>query len=258
MKKVLSLIFVISILLSLFTIRISAEEPYRVLYKNEEITDIEGLSRLYHYRKNASQAPVVGNMAAALSDQPDGEDTKIMVDQILECRQYKDGHTEYEAVVTGISAVEDGVLLSSETLLDNIVKGAYKGAVAVSFTGKFVFYIYSGDIYFKFISVSTKLNNKGSSDVVNIFQRMNVQYDFGATLVVDKYDTYNAVRIGDTNTIYDNGTSKYIPVNRYLATVNSGCLVYINCAASDKNSPAMEIMLTQNDYADYIFAKYCS
>lgn len=76
---------------------------------------------------------------------------------------------------------KDGVLLSSKTHLDNIVKGAYKGVVAVSFTGKFVFYMYSGDIYFKFISASTKLNNRGSSDVVNILQRMNVEYDVRVT-----------------------------------------------------------------------------
>lgn len=118
--------------------------------------------------------------------------------------------------------------------------------------------MYSGDIYFKFISISTKLNNKGSSDIVNIFQRMQVEYDFGATQVIDKTGTYNAVQIGNTKTIYDEGTSKYIAVNRFPATVNSGCQVYINCAASDKNSPAMEIMLTQNDYADYIFDKYYS
>lgn len=170
-------------------------------------------------------------MELALSDLPatisdDGitplriaDDDELTVDQLLERREYRDGHVEEDRASTNLAIVdENGVKATRETIYNGNVSGSGNGDNTVLKATLYYSFYYgnndmTGTLYVKTSKTIGQVLASNLS-IIPTVEVMCVGYmDFGAREWVDEL-TFRNVRVGQSCTV--NSTMKtYFPANLY-------------------------------------------
>ena len=78
-------------------------------------------SQMYCWKRKSALFPTTGISATEMvGKQTEKNNASICVEQVLECREYKDGKREYEVAVTQLAAYENGKALSVEATVDTL------------------------------------------------------------------------------------------------------------------------------------------
>ena len=256
MRKLLSILLATALCFSVLSFHgtVSAGETYRVLYRNEEVTDRQKLIEMYRWQKRACDFPVTGERALALaSEKTTEDDTQISVQQVLECREYQDGVKEYETAFTGLTAYENGTALTAAQTIDTMSKSYSYNLLYVTMSGKIIYYISGGDFYTNLLSVSACVNNKSAADTVNLKLAFTIAAGFGSE--GDWYDhdeIYSAVS-GKTYTLYNQTGSTPVAVTRYQNVMEFGCYVFLNSPITEDGGYEMKFFTVQ--ICEYIQSK---
>lgn len=238
MKKIVSIFLVLTFLFTgmIFPNTASAENEYKVLFKNEEVTDTQGLLNLYQAQKRIkTYNTLMGNENLPLTE-TEKDPNQITVGQVLEAREYTDGRKEYTAAVSGISAIKDGNLLSAAEIYNEALqKSGQSGSVVVR-SKVYVTFYYQDGLFVRLDKVSATLTNKGTLDFVNARLVYGVILDFGVIAERDEKDVGMAL-----NTEYSLPNSKYpkyIRIDHFPADqMSGGCDIYINRPVEGENVP---------------------
>ena len=215
----------------------SAENEYKVLFKNEEVTDTQGLLNLYQAQKRIkTYNTLMGNENLPLTE-TEKDPNQITVGQVLEAREYTDGRKEYTAAVSGISAIKDGNLLSAaEIYNETFQESGQSGSVVVRLKAYVTFY-YQDGLFVRLDKVSATLTNKGFSDYVNMRLVYGVILDFGYYTYNDER-TLNGMMLNNEYSLPNSKYPKYIRIDHFPADqMSGGCDIYINRPVEGENVP---------------------
>ena len=230
MKKIVSILLVVTCLFTamIFPNTASAENEYKILFKNEEVTDTEGLLNLYKAQERVKTYNALMENENLPLTETEVEPNQITVGQILEAREYNDGRKEYTAAVTGISAIKDGKLLTAAEIYDEALQeSGQSGSVVVRLKAYVTFY-YEYGMYVRLDKVSVTLTNKGFSDYVNAKLVYGVMLDFGYYTYGDER-TLNGMMLNNEYSLINSAYPQYIRIDHFPPDqMSGGCDVYIN------------------------------
>lgn len=211
----------------------SAENEYKILFKNEEVTDTEGLLNLYKAQERVKTYNALMENENLPLTETEEDPNQITVGQILEAREYNDGRKEYTAAVTGISAIKDGKLLTAAEIYNEAFQESGQlGSVSVRLKVYVTFY-YEYGMYVRLNKISATLTSKGTLDFVNARLLYGIMLDFG-------YYNYEEERISklDLNTeltLYNSKYYQYFRIDHFPPDqMSGGCDIYINRSVEGK------------------------
>ena len=231
MKKqnILLIFLIVCVFISSSHMVSSAEEPYRILYQSEEITDTTRLIEMYCWKRKSALFPTTGISATEMvGKQTEKNNASICVEQVLECREYKDGKREYEVAVMQLAAYENGKALSVETTVDTLNRSYSNNLLYVTMSGKIVYYIENSDYYVQLLSVSSVVNNKSVADSVSLKLAFTIAAGFGGEGEWnDSTSVFPAVQ-GETYVLYNSKGAPPVAVTRYQNVMEFGCYVFLN------------------------------
>lgn len=209
---------------------VTAKEEYDILFKNEEVTDIDGLMTLYQAQEKVKKYnSLINNDTNNANLNFFGEETnRITVNQILEARKYDDGRIVYTGTTSGISAIEDNKLLSSSEIYKSLSKSSSWSMVSVVFKIYFTFYIQDADVYVRLESISSKLVNKSSVDFVKIEQMYKIGHGFGGAGFWTDTQTLSPPTLQFEHIFTNRQYLGFTMVSRLADYITTGCKVYVN------------------------------
>ncbi len=230
MKKIVSILLVVTCLFTamIFPNTASAENEYKILFKNEEVTDTEGLLNLYKAQERVKAYNALMRNENLPLTETEEDPNEITVGQILEAREYKNGRKEYTAAVSGISAIKDGRLLTAAEIHNEAFQESGQlGSVVVRLKAYVTFY-YEYGMYVRLDKVSVTLTNKGFSDYVNAKLVYGVILDFGCYEYRDDKDV-RGMMLNNEYSLFNTEYHNYIRIDHFPPDqMSGGCDVYIN------------------------------
>lgn len=238
MKKIVSILLVVTCLFTamIFPNTASAENEYKILFKNEEVTDTEGLLNLYKAQERVKTYNALMENKNLPLTETEEDPNQITVGQILEAREYNDGRKEYTAAVTGISAIKDGKLLSSAEIYDEALQESGQSGNVVVRSKVYVTFYYEYGMYVRLDKVSATLTNKGTLDFVNARLVYGVILDFGVTWEREEKDV--GMALNTEHSLYNTKYPYYIRIDHFPPDqMSGGCDIYINRPAEGEEVP---------------------
>ena len=262
MKKIVSILLVVTCLFTamIFPNTASAENEYKILFKNEEVTDTEGLLNLYKAQERVkTYNALMENKNLPLTETEENPN-QITVGQILEAREYNDGRKEYTAAVTGISAIKDGKLLSSaEIYREALQKSGQSGSVVVR-SKVYVTFYYEYGLFVRLDKISATLTNKGFSDYVNMRLIYGVSLDFGYYEYEDT-QVFPGMMLNNEYSLPNSAYPKYIRIDHIPDQIAGHCYVYVNRKVETEDdapaplwSPNIHIKFISPEIRDFCYS----
>lgn len=249
MKKIVSILLVVTCLFTamIFPNTASAENEYKILFKNEEVTDTQGLLNLYKAQERVKAYNALMENENLPLTETEEDPNQITVGQILEAREYKDGRREYTAAVSGISAIKDGRLVpATTTYTENYGESGQWNMVHVTCKAYISFY-YDNSMFAKLHKVGTTLNNKSMADSVTIRHAYKIVQGFGSVVDCRDEETFTPT-LHVERILVNNKYSGYTRVDHNIQdAVTAACEVKIN------GVKYFEIQLMCEEIRDFCF-----
>lgn len=250
MKKLVSILLIVVFMFASFVFPATAEEEYTVLFKNDEVTSVDGLLSLYKAQKKVEKYDAI----LENKELEEAEDSdQIIVGQIVEARQYKDGKKAYVASLSGVSVMQDGELLRATDMYNgNYGESGQSGNVSVRLKVYVTFYYDSG-MRVRLDKVSATVTNKGSLDIVSVALKYGITLGFGSEIHDGRKEIDN-LGLNIESVLYNTKYSKYIIIDRIQDQMSAACVV--NVTGTYNSSFAIDVLSAEIRDFCYSFLPY--
>lgn len=191
-----------------------ANEDYVVTYSAEEITDADTLLEL-----------ALSDLPATISD--DGitplrlsDDDELTVDQLLERREYRDGHVEEDRASTNLAIVdENGVKATRETIKNGALNGSNTSNSTTAKATLYYSYYFTNDneqyggLYVKTLMATGEVTKSNLSTIPILYIECRAFMDYGSQEWIYDHTFFN-VPVGTIKTVKSQ-MDTFIPISGY-------------------------------------------